>query len=161
VKGQFSVQLGQVGDVPVPGNYDKQDAAVELAVFRPATREWVVQGQGTVQWGNAGDVPVPADFDGDGDTDLATYSPSDGYWWPKDQPPYVKWGSVANDVPVPGNYASGAADERTIYRRSAGSGFENGVWYVQGQQSLWAQWGGQTGDIVLNVPPALWAQYYD
>ena len=164
VKGQFTLQLGQVGDIPVPGNYDA-DPMVEAAVYRPSTRTWLIDAGGgqvtQVQWGNVGDVPAPGDFNGDGQTDITTYSPADGYWWPKDQTPYIKWGAIAGDVPVPGSYVADASDtdERTIYRRAAG--FENGVWYIQGAPTLWAQWGGQANDVVLGVPPALWLQYYD
>jgi hypothetical protein len=32
-------------------------------------------------WGNSPALPVPGDYDGDGQTDLAVFRPSTGYWW--------------------------------------------------------------------------------
>jgi hypothetical protein len=85
----------------------------------------------------AGSTAV-ADFDGDGDTDVAIYRPSDGVWYVKGQP-FVQWGGQAGDVPVPGDYDGDGKTDLAVYRPS------DGVWYVKDQP--WSQWGGQAGDV--------------
>ena len=81
---------------------------------------------------------VANDFDGDGDTDVAIYRPSDGVWYVKGQP-FAQWGGQAGDVPVPGDYDGDGKTDVAIYRPS------DGVWYIKGQ-SFW-QWGGDAGDV--------------
>ena len=84
--------------------------------------------------------PPVADFDGDGDTDIAVYKPSDGVWYIKDQPPFVQWGGLAGDLSVAGDYDGNEETDIAIYRAS------EGVWYIK-DQPPYVQWGGQAGDV--------------
>ncbi|MBN1304918.1 MAG: DUF1906 domain-containing protein, partial [Anaerolineales bacterium] len=45
---------------------------------------------------------VAADFDGDGDTDISVYRPSNGYWYAYGQT--AVWWGLSTDRPVPGDY---------------------------------------------------------
>ncbi|MBN1304120.1 MAG: S8 family serine peptidase, partial [Anaerolineales bacterium] len=44
----------------------------------------------------------PADFDGDGDTDISVFRPSNGYWYAYGQT--ATWWGLSTDRPVPGDY---------------------------------------------------------
>ncbi len=96
-------------------------------------------------------MPVPGDYDGDGNTDVAIYRPSDGVWYIKDQS-FWQWGGQAGDVPVPGDYDGDGHTDVAVYRPS------DGVWYVKDQP--WSQWGGQAGDVALSIPSATRLAYY-
>jgi hypothetical protein len=56
----WTIALGAVGDVPVPGDYDG-DGITDIAVYRPLTGAWYVRNILTVYgWGEATDVPILA-----------------------------------------------------------------------------------------------------
>ncbi len=77
-----------------------------------------------------------ADFDGDGDTDISVYRPSNGRWFIKDQG-QTQWG-YPNDLPVPGDYDGDGTIDIAVFRPS------NGKWYIYGQGST--TWG-MDGDV--------------
>jgi hypothetical protein len=88
ITAQRSQQWGQVGDIPVPGDYSS-DGRTDFAVWRPSTGEWFIKdnvsgAERVQQWGTAGDIPVPGDYGGDGRTDFAVWRPSTGVWSIKD-----------------------------------------------------------------------------
>jgi hypothetical protein len=112
ISRQDVYQWGQPGDVPVPADFDG-DGRSELAVFRPATGEWLVRyssmpssGAGVYQWGEPGDLPISLDFDGDGKTELTVFRPSTGgvvhpvFLVLVRRADYFQLGS-AEDVPLP------------------------------------------------------------
>jgi hypothetical protein len=87
---------GLAGDIPVPADYDG-DGRADFALFRPSTGVWYVFMQAgytrqqrippgaspfllTATFGDSTSVPVPADYDGDGITDIATWTPSTSMW---------------------------------------------------------------------------------
>jgi hypothetical protein len=78
----------------------------------------------------------PADFDGDGDTDISVFRPSNGYW-------FVQGGATTQfgtngDIPVPGNYDGDDDTDVAVFRPSTG------VWFVRGGATT--AWG-SSGDI--------------
>ena len=106
------LQWGGAGDVPVPGDYDR-DGKADIAVFRPATGRWYILQSTTnfttsvsFQWGLTSDIPVPTDFDGDGQTDLAVFRPASGTWFIRQSTTLYatsvsfQWG-LSGDVPAP------------------------------------------------------------
>ncbi|MCP4219146.1 MAG: hypothetical protein GY765_31210 [bacterium] len=67
------------------------------------------------------------DFDGDGDTDIAIWRPSNGRWCIQGQASQA-WG-VSTDIPVPGDYDGDGDTDIAILRPS------NGRWCIKGQAS--------------------------
>src|SRR5688500_15256869 len=96
-----------------------------------------------MHWGGSGDINVPGDYDGDNDTDIAVWRPSNGFWY-LDGSPWKDWGG-SGDIPVPGDYDGDRDTDIAVWRPS------NGFWYLDG--SPWKQWGG-SGDRPLPLPPA-------
>ncbi|WP_158633472.1 Ig-like domain-containing protein [Tautonia sociabilis] len=77
-------------DLPVPADYDGNGVS-DLAVFRPATADWLIvlrdAGGALLQarvyrFGDTDlrDLPVPADYDGNGVADLAVFRPATADW---------------------------------------------------------------------------------
>ena len=89
VRELFTVQFGDPGDLPQPGDYNG-DGTKDLAVYRPSTGQWFVRNQFAVQFGGPGYRPVSGDYDGDGDTDVARVSAADRH--------VVRSGSVHHPV---------------------------------------------------------------
>jgi hypothetical protein len=105
-----SIQFGQAGDKPVPGDYDG-DGIIDPAIFRPSTGFfWVLRSTDGVQqacpWGLSTDIPTPGDFDGDGMSDFAVFRPSNGVWYilqsSDNQMRAEHWGKDG-DIPVTSN----------------------------------------------------------
>jgi uncharacterized delta-60 repeat protein len=131
-------QYGLSGDQIVPGDYDG-DGVQDLAVFRPATGEWIsrkvylnncapMDCVETIQFGASGDIPAPGDFDGDGKTDRAVFRPSVGDWYI-----LLSSGGVRGlhfgqngDKPVTGDYDGDGKADVAVIRRENGKIF----WYI-------------------------------
>ncbi|MGH9155979.1 MAG: M12 family metallo-peptidase, partial [Acidimicrobiales bacterium] len=119
----------------VPVDFDG-DGRSDIAVYRPATGEWLVRGRPPVRWGESGDIPVPADYDGDGLSDIAVYRPATGQWFVKDQA-VVQWG-VPGDVPVVADYDGDGRADPAVFRPSTAQ------WWVTGRSPV--VWG-LAGDV--------------
>jgi hypothetical protein len=133
-----SREYGMPGDIPAPGDYDG-DYVQDLAVFRPATGEWITRKiylnncapmdcSEVVQFGASGDIPAPGDFDGDGRTDRAVFRPSIGDWYI-----LLSSGGVRGlhfgqngDQPVAGDYDGDGKSDAAVIRRENGKMF----WYI-------------------------------
>ncbi|MCO6511286.1 MAG: carboxypeptidase regulatory-like domain-containing protein [Aridibacter famidurans] len=69
----------------------------------------------------------PSDFDGDGESDLAVWRPSNGVWHVTNSrdgsySPTQFGGGAYGDIPVPGNYDGDENTDHAVYR--------NGTWYI-------------------------------
>jgi hypothetical protein len=102
----YSANVGSSG-TPLVGDFDG-DMRSDLAVYAWGT--WYIRRSSTGQttassWGGWNDRPVPADYDGDGDVEIAVWSPFNGEWkinygpgrYAWNPPRWGEWG----DTPVP------------------------------------------------------------
>ena len=115
------------------------DGKSDLAVYRPATGQWIVQnasGTSTViatyGWPGLYDIPVPGDYDGLGHSEVAVYRPSTGQWFvigPSGGRLLGTFGSPG-DIPVPGDYDGVGHTEMAVYRPSTGQ------WFVDGPSGI-------------------------
>ena len=118
------IAFGRLGDLPVPADYDG-DGATEIAVFRPSSRQWLIEGRNPIKYGNSIDTPVPADYDGDGDDDIAVWNPKTGKWSVRGQfnRQHGSWGVI----PVPGDYDGDGRADLAFFDPTTG------IWNVRNQ----------------------------
>jgi hypothetical protein len=139
---------GELGDVPVPGDYDG-DGISDYAVWRPSSGYWYIIDSSTQayvyrQWGAPTDRPVYGDFDGDGKTDIAVWRPSTGYWYIITSSTGAivtrQWGA-ATDIPVSGDFDGDGKADIAVWRPSTG------YWYIIESRTgaiVTRQWGAPT-----------------
>jgi hypothetical protein len=77
---------------------------------------WTIIGGTNDTWGTTGDIPVPGDYNTDGETEIATYTPSTGVF-------KVKGGSTitlgaSGDIPVPGDFDGNGSTNYAVYKPS-------------------------------------------
>jgi hypothetical protein len=89
---------------------------------------WKISGKTDLNFGKEGDLAAPADYNGDGQTDLAVFRPSEGKF-------YIQGGKVVvlgkdGDVPVCGDYDGDGFAEVAVYRPSTLT------WYFDGLDSI-------------------------
>jgi hypothetical protein len=114
--------------------------SVDLRLRRPrrgpVTDLRGVAANGTIRVPARSSPRPPGDHDGDGDTDMGVFRPSNGTWYVHGGPS-VSFGT-SGDVPVPGDYDGDGTADVAVFRPS------DGTWYVHGATS--AAWG-VSGDV--------------
>jgi len=114
--GYEGIEFGQVGDVPLHGQWDSDNIA-DFGVYRPSTGFWYlwssVAGLISQAWGAPNDNPVPGDYDGDGEVDISVYRPAARsvlYINHSTNPGEllirgpIRWKFTSNDVPLGARY---------------------------------------------------------
>jgi hypothetical protein len=86
---------------------------------------WKLNKGQTVEYGKEGDIPAPADYTGDGQTDLAVFSPSEGKYFIQGKDTITI--GQAGDIPAPGDYDGDGFAEAAVYRPSNGTMYINGL----------------------------------
>lgn len=81
-------------------------------------------------WGQAADKPAIGDFNGDGESDVAVFRPSDGSWWiryglAESSAAEVRFWGQEGDIPVVGDYDGDTVADIAIFRP------ESGAWFVR------------------------------
>jgi len=146
--------------VPVSGDFNR-DGLADIGVFDSANAQWTIDLNANRQvdlgefpttaagtfllFGSPGDTPVTADWDGDGDTDLGTYTVSGGVLRrdldgdsrldcgadlacgtgdPGDEQTLFLAGAVG-DLPLVGNVGAAAGQEFVLFRPSTGQFFRD------------------------------------
>ncbi len=72
--------------------------------------------------GGGSPQPPVADFDGDDDTDISVYRPSEHRWYLKDGvPAFTDWG-IDDDLLVPGDYDGDGGDDFAVCAPPRASG---------------------------------------
>jgi hypothetical protein len=149
VSGQATFAPGQqsvVVNVPIAGDATVEaDETFSLKLANPLQAGLTVaEASATIlndDTAPPADPSVAADFDGDGDSDVAVYRPSDSSWY-SDSGMALTLGT-AGDVPVAGDYNGDGKTDPAVYRPS------DQTWYVDGRGD-WAgiatQWGAP-GDV--------------
>jgi len=117
------------GNPRTAADYDA-DGTSDLAVFRPATGQYLVKlsagGVFVAQFGQIGlrDIPITGDFDGDGRSDLAVFRPATGQWLLNEStagPKVVSFGDTnLRDIPVPGDYDGDGKTDLAVFRPATG-----------------------------------------
>ncbi len=89
-----------------------------------------------------------SDFQGDGETDVSIYRPSDSNWWVRSSFNYAnsvfKWGTT-NDVPVPSDYDGDRHTDYAVFRPSTGT------WIILNSSTStvsFTGWGNATDTVV-------------
>jgi len=170
----FTVQLGDVSAIPIPGDYDG-DGDTDYAVWdapswfvksdplAPAYEAEVSQPTGFAH------LPAPGDYNGDGQTDYAVWSPIDEHWYygvDSDNPflfslhwPDADWGAI----PVPADYDGDGATDFALFTLATGRWqFQTDLerapytikWGLHGDMPVPGDYGGDgVADIAVWRPP--------
>jgi hypothetical protein len=155
----YALQFGANGDKPVLGDYDN-DGRADVAVWRPSSAVWYVYrackidntclnipsiSNGIPMNGNfiaigfglSTDKIAQADYDGDGQTDIGVFRPSNGTWyWKKINSAGLNAAQfgLSTDTPVPGDYDGDGITDLAIFRPNLPV-FPNtesdGTWYIR------------------------------
>ncbi len=144
---------------PADGDYAGNGTAA-VALYRPASGEWLIRGVTRFVFGSAEDRPSPLDFDGDGTTDAALFRPARGLWSIRSRT-RIYFGTGA-DLAVPGDFDGDGTDDPAVFRP------ETGLWAVRdktrmyfgsaGDYPLPGRWGGGEAVAAIVRPDrGLWA----
>ncbi|HEX8735521.1 MAG TPA: choice-of-anchor J domain-containing protein [Pyrinomonadaceae bacterium] len=157
-----SVEWGQNGDYPVPGDFDgdgKNDFCIQRNNGNNEGVFYLNKSGGgfeTVFWGTSSDYILPGDYDGDGKTDFAVVRGSGGQiLWSvlgRNNNNIIHfgaaWGSTQTDFPTHGDYDGDGKTDLAVWRPGITPGSPPAYFYVRkstnGALSA-VQWG-QLGD---------------
>jgi large repetitive protein len=125
------ITTAQVGDVPVPGDYENVGHA-EAAIFRPGTTsQWLIKDVTnptsvlrTIGFGTTGDIPVPGAYDATATNhavEPAVFRPSTGQWFVRASTGTQRiYQFNVGDIPAPGDYNGDGVTDAVVFRPSTG-----------------------------------------
>jgi hypothetical protein len=118
------VSFGNIGDIPVPGEYLSGDCS-DLATYNSRSSRWMIRNCKNSQQieqffiGYRGSVPVAGDYDGDGKTDAAVFHRPTTQWIVRKSSTgeYVGfYFGLYFDIPAPADYTGSGRTQPGIYR---------------------------------------------
>jgi hypothetical protein len=161
-QGNFTIQAGNKGDIPVPADY-VGCKRTQIAIYRPGDKTWYIKGPDNFNWNTSQgnqhfkfgskdpkDVPVPADYFGEGKVRAAFFDDDKGNFT-------IKGAGFANyddsqgnltvqcggkgDIPVPGDYFGEGKARLAVFRPGAQT------WYIKGPG--FADWSGSPNNASI------------
>jgi hypothetical protein len=161
-QGNFTIQTGGKGDIPVPADYVGA-RRTQCAVYRPSDKTWYIKGPDNFNWNTSQgnqqfkfstkdpkDVPVPADYFGEGRVRAAFFDDDKGIFT-------IKGAGFANyddsqgnlsiqcggkgDIPVPADYLGEGKARLAVFRPA------QQTWYIKGPG--FADWGGSPNNLSI------------
>jgi hypothetical protein len=128
----FAFAYGGMSDVPVVGDWDG-DGVTTIGVYRPPHSFlndgdigiWLLRNTSDggnphiiMDYGGTGDVPVVGDWNGDGDSDIGLFRPSDSQWrlWSDADEFVFRYGDDPTDLPIVGDWDGDGTATAGIFR---------------------------------------------
>jgi hypothetical protein len=136
VSPNLTINFGQIGDLPVAGDWDR-DGVESVGVFRPSAGQFFMTDDNVANpnvdhsavFGQNGDLPVAGDWNSDGRDTVGVFRPSAATFFLTNQDvlnpsvDIVSVFGVAEDLPVAGDYDGDGKDTIGVWRPSVATFF--------------------------------------
>jgi hypothetical protein len=136
VSPTLTINFGQIGDLPVAGDWDN-NGVESVGVFRPSAGQFLLTDDNvtnpnidhTINFGISGDIPVGGDWNSDGRDTVGVFRPSAGTFFLTNQDALnptldiVAVFGIAEDLPLAGDFDGDGKDSIGVWRPSVATFF--------------------------------------